>query len=121
MTHIVTFHQTGGPEVLRFEHRDVGDPGPGQVRLRHVAVGLNFADTYFRSGIYPVPLPSGVGNEASGVIEALGTGVAGFRVGDRVTYTGFTNTLGAYSTERLIGAEVLIKLPEWIVYHSPLG
>ncbi len=114
MTHIVTFHQTGGPEVLRFEHRDVGDPGPGQVRLRHVAVGLNFADTYFRSGIYPVPLPSGVGNEASGVIEALGTGVAGFRVGDRVTYTGFTNTLGAYSTERLIGADVLIKLPDAI-------
>ena len=114
MTHIVTFHQTGGPEVLRFEHRDVGDPGPGQVRLRHVAVGLNFADTYFRSGIYPVPLPSGVGNEASGVIEALGAGVAGFRVGDRVTYTGFTNTLGAYSTERLIGADVLIKLPDAI-------
>lgn len=114
MTHIVTFHQTGGPEVLRFEHRDVGDPGPGQVRLRHVAVGLNFADTYFRSGIYPVPLPSGVGNEAAGVIEALGAGVAGFRVGDRVTYTGFTNTLGAYSTERLIGADVLIKLPDAI-------
>jgi len=114
LTHIVTFHQTGGPEVLRFEHRDVGDPGPGQVRLRHVAVGLNFADTYFRSGIYPVPLPSGVGNEASGVIEALGAGVAGFRVGDRVTYTGFTNTLGAYSTERLIGADVLIKLPDAI-------
>jgi NADPH2:quinone reductase len=114
LTHIVTFHQTGGPEVLRFEHRDVGDPGPGQVRLRHVAVGLNFADTYFRSGIYPVPLPSGVGNEAAGVIEALGAGVAGFRVGDRVTYTGFTNTLGAYSTERLIGADVLIKLPDAI-------
>ncbi len=114
MTHIVTFHQTGGPDVLRLERRDVGDPGPGQVRLRHVAVGLNFADTYFRSGIYPVPLPSGVGNEASGVIEALGAGVTGFHVGDRVTYTGFTNTLGAYSTERLIGAEVLIKLPEWI-------
>ena len=114
MTHIVTFHQTGGPEVLRFERRDVGDPGPGQVRLRHVAVGLNFADTYFRSGIYPVPLPSGIGNEASGVIEAVGAGVTGFQVGDRVTYTGFTNTLGAYSTERLIGADVLIKLPDAI-------
>jgi len=114
LTHIVTFHQTGGPEVLRFERRDVGDPGPGQVRLRHVAVGLNFADTYFRSGIYPVPLPSGIGNEASGVIEAVGAGVTGFQVGDRVTYTGFTNTLGAYSTERLIGADVLIKLPDAI-------
>ncbi len=114
MNTVVTFHETGGPEVLRFERRDCGDPGPGQVRLRHVAVGLNFADTYFRSGIYPVPLPSGIGNEASGVIEALGPGVTGFTVGDRVTYTGFTNTLGAYSTERLIGADVLIKLPEAI-------
>jgi len=114
LTHIVTFHQTGGPEVLSFERRDVGDPGPGQVRLHHVAVGLNFADTYFRSGIYPVPLPSGIGNEASGVIEALGAGVTGFQVGDRVTYTGFTNTLGAYSSERLIGADVLIKLPDSI-------
>ena len=84
------------------------------MRLRHVAVGLNFADTYFRSGVYPVPLPSGIGNEASGVIEALGEGVTGFQVGDRVTYTGFINTLGAYSTERLIGADVLIKLPEAI-------
>ncbi len=114
MNTVVTFHETGGPEVLRFERRDCGDPGPGQVRLRHVAVGLNFADTYLRSGIYPVPLPSGIGNEASGVIEALGPGVTGFTVGDRVTYTGFTNTLGAYSTERLIGADVLIKLPEAI-------
>lgn len=114
MNTVVTFQKTGGPEVLCFERRDVGEPGPGQVRLRHVAVGLNFADTYFRSGIYPVPLPSGIGNEASGVIEAVGEGVAGFQVGDRVTYTGFTNTLGAYSTERLIGADVLIKLPEAI-------
>lgn len=114
MTTVVRFHATGGPEVLRFEQQAVGDPGPGQVRLRHVAVGLNFADTYFRSGIYPVPLPSGIGNEASGVIEALGEGVTGWRVGDRVTYTGFTNTLGAYSTERLIGADVLIRLPDAI-------
>ncbi len=114
MSTVVTFHETGGPEVLRLERREVGSPGPGQVRLRHVAVGLNFADTYFRSGIYPVPLPSGVGNEASGVVEAVGEGVTGFQVGDRVTYTGFINTLGAYSTERLIGAEVLIKLPEAI-------
>lgn len=114
MSTVVTFPQTGAPEVLRFEQRTVGDPGPGQVRLRHVAVGLNFADTYFRSGIYPVPLPSGIGNEASGVVEAVGAGVTGLKAGDRVTYTGFTNTLGAYSTERLIAADVLIKLPEAI-------
>jgi len=111
---VVTFHETGGPEVLRIERRDVGAPGPGQVRVRHLAVGLNFADTYFRSGMYPVPLPSGIGNEASGCIEALGPGVTGFAVGDRVTYTGFTNTLGAYSTERLLDASVLIKLPDTI-------
>jgi NADPH2:quinone reductase len=110
----ITFHATGGPEVLRVEHREVGEPGPGQVRLRHVAVGLNFADTYFRSGIYPVPLPSGLGNEAAGVIEAVGPGVSGLQLGDRVSYTGFTNTLGAYCTERLLDASVLIKLPEAI-------
>lgn len=114
MSTVVTFHETGGPEVLRIERKDVGAPGPGQVRIRHLAVGLNFADTYFRSGMYPVPLPSGIGNEASGCIEALGPGVTGFAVGDRVTYTGFTNTLGAYSTERLLDASVLIKLPDTI-------
>ncbi len=79
-----------------------------------MAVGLNFADTYFRSGTYKVPLPSGIGNEAAGVIEAVGAGVTHLAVGDRVTYTGFTNTLGAYSTERLISADPLIKLPEAI-------
>ena len=68
-------HQTGGPEVLRLEDVAVGDPGPGQVRLRHVAVGLNFADTYFRTGLYPVPLPRGMGVEAAGVVEAVGEGV----------------------------------------------
>lgn len=114
MATVVKFYETGAPEVLRFEDVDVGEPGPGEVRLRHVAVGLNFADTYFRSGIYPVPLPSGIGNEASGVVEAVGAGVTDFVVGDRVTYTGFTNTLGAYSTERLISAAPLIKLPQAI-------
>lgn len=114
MSTVVTLHETGGPEVLRLEHKEVGAPGPGQVRVRHTAVGLNFADTYFRSGLYPVALPSGIGNEASGWVEALGPGVTGLAVGDRVTYTGFTNTLGAYSTERLIDASVLIKLPDAI-------
>lgn len=114
MNTVVKFHETGAPEVMRFETAEVGDPGPGQVRLRHVAVGLNFADTYFRSGIYPVPLPSGLGNEASGIVQAVGAGVEHIKVGDRVTYTGFTNTLGAYCTERLIDAAPLIKLPEAI-------
>ena len=114
MNTVVKFHETGAPEVMRFETAEVGDPGPGQVRLRHVAVGLNFADTYFRSGIYPVPLPSGLGNEASGIVQAVGAGVEHIKAGDRVTYTGFTNTLGAYCTERLIDAAPLITLPEAI-------
>ncbi|MFL9990616.1 quinone oxidoreductase [Paraburkholderia sediminicola] len=114
MAKAVRFHETGGPEVLRYEDVEVGDPGPGQVRLRHEAVGLNFADTYFRSGLYPVPLPAGMGVEAAGVVEAVGEGVTNVAVGDRVTYTGFINTLGAYSTERLCPAAPLIKLPEGI-------
>lgn len=111
MAKVVKFYETGGPDVLRFEDVSVGDPGPGEVRVRHVAVGLNFADTYFRGGTYQVPLPSGLGNEASGIIEAVGAGVTHLAVGDRVTYTGFINTLGAYSSERLISAALLIKLP----------
>jgi len=114
MAQAIKFDKPGGPEVLRLEEVSVGNPGPGQVRLRHVAVGLNFADTYFRSGFYPVPLPAGMGVEASGVVEALGDGVNNVAKGDRVTYTGFINTLGAYSTERLIPAAPLIKLPEGI-------
>jgi NADPH:quinone reductase len=114
MAQAIQFHQAGGPEVLRLEEVAVGSPGPGQVRLRHVAVGINFADTYFRSGLYPVPLPAGMGVEAAGVVEAVGEGVKNVAAGDRVTYTGFLNTLGAYSTERLIPAAPLIKLPEAI-------
>ncbi|KWB44257.1 quinone oxidoreductase [Burkholderia ubonensis] len=114
MAHAVRFHQTGGPDVLRWETVEVGDPGPGEVRVKHAAVGLNFADTYFRSGLYPVPLPSGIGVEAAGVVEAVGDGVTHVAVGDRVTYTGFINTLGAYSTERLLPAAPLIKLPDAI-------
>jgi NADPH2:quinone reductase len=75
MAHAIRFHEPGGPEVLQLEEVEVGSPGPGQVRLKHVAVGLNFADTYFRSGFYPVPLPAGMGVEASGIVEAVGEGV----------------------------------------------
>ncbi|MCG5074098.1 quinone oxidoreductase family protein [Paraburkholderia tagetis] len=114
MAKVVKFYETGGPEVLRFEDVEIGEPGPGEVRVRHVAVGLNFADTYFRGGTYTVALPAGLGNEAAGVVEAIGAGVTHLAVGDRVTYTGFINTLGAYSTERLISAALLIKLPEAI-------
>src|SRR5688572_31819089 len=114
MAHAVRFHEAGGPDVLRYESVQVGEPGPGQVRLRHVAVGLNYADTYFRNGTYPIPLPAGIGVEAAGVVQAVGEGVDHIRVGDRVTYTGFLNTLGAYSTERLVSAAPLIRLPDSI-------
>lgn len=118
MAKAVRMHRVGGPEVLELENVEVGTPGPGQVRLRHVAVGLNYADTYFRNGTYPVPLPSGLGVEAAGVVEALGEGVTHVAVGDRVTYTGFINTLGAYSTERLAPAAPLIKLPDAIGFDT---
>jgi NADPH2:quinone reductase len=114
MAHAIRMHEAGGPDVLRWEEVAVGSPGPGQARLRHVAVGLNFADTYFRTGLYRVPLPNGMGVEASGVVEAVGEGVTNVAPGDRVTYTGFLNTLGAYSTERVIPAAPLIKLPDAI-------
>ena len=110
----IRMHRTGGPEVLQLEEVAVGDPGPGQARIRHEAVGINFADTYFRSGVYPVSLPAGLGVEAAGVIVEVGDGVQDLKPGDRVTYTGFLNTLGAYCTERLVPAAPLIRLPEGI-------
>ncbi|MFE2582383.1 quinone oxidoreductase family protein [Streptomyces sp. NPDC059378] len=116
MAHAVRFKETGGPDVLRWEEVVVGDPGPGEVRIRHEAVGLNFADTYFRTGLYPAPLPAGMGVEGAGVIEAVGEGVTGFAEGDRVTYTG--SPLGAYSTERVMPVGSLIKLPDAIPFAT---
>ena len=118
MANAIRFYETGGPEVLRYEEVSVGEPGPGQVRLRHAAVGLNYADTYFRNGTYPIPMPNGLGVEAAGVVEALGEGVTNVAVGDRVTYTGLINTLGAYATQRLIPAAPLIKLPDSIAFET---
>jgi NADPH:quinone reductase len=115
MAKVVRFHEVGGPEVLRLEDAAVGEPGEGQVRVRHHAVGLNFADTYFRQGYYPVPLPNGIGVEASGIIEAVGPGV-NYQVGDRVTYTG--SPLGAYSTERVMPVGSLIPLPDGIDHQT---
>ncbi len=114
MAKAIRFYETGGPEVLTWEAVEVGEPGPGQVRVRHHAVGLNFADTYFRSGLYPHPLPAGMGIEGAGVIEAVGAGVTDFAEGDRVTYTG--SPLGAYSTERVMPTDSLIKLPAAIPF-----
>ena len=118
MATAIRMHRTGGPEVLALEQVEVGDPGPGQVRLRHAAVGLNYADTYFRNGTYPMPLPAGMGVEAAGVVDANGPDVNNVAVGDRVTYTGFLNTLGAYSTERLIPSAPLIQLPDGIGFET---
>ena len=111
MATVIRFHATGGPEVLQVESCEVGDPGPGQVRVRQTAIGVNFIDTYHRSGLYTVPLPSICGNEAAGVVEAVGTGVDGLAVGDRVAYTGIP---GAYASERLAPADRMVRLPAHI-------
>ncbi|MGV9709827.1 quinone oxidoreductase family protein [Gordonia sp. NPDC003424] len=116
MAKAIRFHQTGGPEVLQWESVPVGAPGPGEVRITHHAVGLNFADTYFRTGLYPAPLPNGMGVEAAGVVEEVGAGVTEVSVGDRVTYTG--SPLGAYSTERVMPAEHLIALPDNVDFDT---
>ena len=116
MAKTVRFHQAGGPEVLQLEDVDVGLPGPGEVRIRHAAVGCNFADTYFRSGYYPVQPPCGLGVEAAGTIEAIGEGVSGFSVGDRVSYNG--SPLGAYSSERVMPAAPLFKLPDNVSFED---
>ncbi|MDE2463786.1 MAG: quinone oxidoreductase [Alphaproteobacteria bacterium] len=105
----VRIEQLGGPEVLQYVDIDLADPAPGQVRLRHTAIGVNFIDTYHRTGIYPVPLPTTLGGEAVGVIEALGAGVSGFRVGERVGYC--TQPLVGYAEAANVLAERLIKLP----------
>jgi NADPH2:quinone reductase len=108
--------ETGGPEVLEAEHIDVPRPGPGEVRVRHEAVGLNFIDTYHRSGLYKLPLPSGLGGEAAGVVEAVGEDVGGFREGDRVGY--FTGQPGSYATHRTIAADKLVKLPDSVGFED---
>ncbi len=116
MAKAVRFYETGGPEVLKVEEVEVGAPGPGEVRLRHATVGCNFADTYFRSGYYPVQPPCGIGVEAAGTIEAVGEGVTQFKAGDRVSYNG--SPLGAYSSERVMPAAPLFKLPDAVSFED---
>jgi NADPH2:quinone reductase len=108
----IRFHQTGGPEVLRSEPIEIGEPGPGQVLVRQDAIGLNFIDTYVRTGLYPAELPSGLGNEAAGIVEAVGPDVEDFTAGDRVGY--FVAPPGAYATHRLVPERLLVKIPEAI-------
>lgn len=119
MAKVVRFYEAGGPEILKLEEVAVGDPGPGEVRVRHAAVGCNFADTYFRSGYYPAPLPNGIGVEGAGTIEAVGEGVTAFAVGDRVSYNG--GPLGAYSSQRVMPAAPLFKLPDAVSFEDAAG
>lgn len=116
MTHAIRIHQTGGPEVLSWESVDLPAPGAGEATVRHAAVGLNFIDTYHRTGLYPLPLPSGIGLEGAGVVEALGSGVTEVQVGDRVAYAG--GPIGAYAEARNIPAHRLLKLPDSISFDT---
>ncbi len=116
MAHAIRFHKTGGPEVLQWDEVKVGDPGPGEVRIAHKAVGLNYIDTYHRTGLYPLPLPSGIGLEAAGVVEAVGRGVTELKPGDRVAYC--NGPIGAYSEVKIHPAERLVKLPDGIGFEQ---
>ena len=111
MTKAICIHETGGPDVLKWEDIEVGEPGPGQARVRHTAVGLNYIDVYGRTGLYPLPsLPHALGMEAAGIVEAIGEGVSDVAVGDRVAYV--IAPPGAYSEERLVPADRMVKLPD---------
>jgi NADPH:quinone reductase len=108
--HAIRIHRHGGPEVLQWEEVEVGEPGPGEVRLRHAAIGLNFIDIYERTGLYKVALPAVLGKEAAGVVEALGSGVKHINLGDRVAYAG--DTSGAYCEQRVMPAARLVRIPD---------
>jgi NADPH2:quinone reductase len=111
MAKAIRFHKQGGPEVLQVDDVEVGDPGPGQVRIRHTAIGVNFVDTYQRSGLYPMQMPATAGNEGAGVVEAVGKGVKDLKVGDRIAYTGLP---GAYCEARVVPADRMVKIPKGI-------
>jgi NADPH2:quinone reductase len=118
MPHAIRIHENGGPEVLKWEEVDVGDPRPGQVKIRQEAAGLNFIDVYHRTGLYKQELPFTPGVEGAGVVEAVGPDVTGLNVGDRVAYAG---PIGGYAEERLIDAGRLVKLPDSISSEQAAG
>lgn len=119
LTHAIRFSAHGGPEVLRWETVELPDPGPGELRIRHQAIGVNFIDTYHRTGLYPVALPSGLGQEGAGVVEAVGPRVTEFRPGDRVAYCGGAlSPVGAYSEVRNFPAERAVRLPDDISFET---
>ncbi len=116
MAKAIRLTRTGGPEVLDYVDVEVGEPGPGEARVRQHAIGLNYIDVYFRTGLYPMPLPSGLGQEGAGVVEAVGEGVTHVQPGDRVAYAGRPN--GAYSALRTMPADILVKLPDAIDFET---
>src|SRR5262245_35921135 len=118
MPKAIRFHQPGGPEVLVWEDIKVGDPGPGEVRVRHSAVGVNYIDIYHRTGLYKLTLPSGIGMEGAGVVEAVGPGVTELKTGDRV---GYASPIGSYSEVRLAPADRLVRLPDAIAFETAAG
>ncbi len=116
MTKAIRIHANGGPEVMRWEDVPLPDPGPGEVLVRHEAIGLNYIDVYFRTGLYKSPLPATIGMEAAGTVAAVGEGVAGLAVGDRVAYA--TGPIGAYAVQRVIAADRVVKLPDGIDFRT---
>ena len=116
MTRAIQIEKTGGPEVLKLVDVKVGEPGPGQIRIRHKAVGLNYIDVYYRVGLYPLPLPAGIGGEGAGIVEAVGEGVTHLKVGDRAAYA--SNQTGAYCEARVMPALHVCKLPDAIDFET---
>jgi NADPH2:quinone reductase len=116
MAKAIRYARIGGPEVLEVVDVEVGEPGPGEARVRNHAIGLNFIDVYFRNGLYPAPLPSGLGHEGAGVVEAVGEGVSHVKPGDRVAYASRPN--GAYSELRVMPADILVRLPDEIDFET---
>ena len=110
MTHAIRIHEHGGPEMMKWEAVEVGAPGPGEVRIKHTAIGLNYIDTFHRTGLYKIPMPTVLGREGAGVIEAVGLSVSDLKVGDRVAYA--SSPIGSYSEARLMPAERVVKVPD---------
>ena len=117
-THAIRVHQTGGPEVMKFEEIELSPPGKGEVQIEHRAIGVNYIDIYFRSGMYPAPLPLTPGGEGAGDIVAVGKGVNGFKVGDRV---GYVAPNGGYALVRNVNAATVVKLPKSVSYDLAAG
>jgi NADPH:quinone reductase len=116
-THAIRIHEHGGPDMMKWESVEVGTPGPGEVRIMHTAIGLNYIDTYHRTGLYKIPLPTVLGREGAGVIEAVGAGVSEFKVGDRVAYA--SSPIGSYAEVRLMPAERVVKVPDNVTDQQP--